>query len=130
MDTNILKTWEYNWFGVWRENDLYPQCPRPEDVIGDTPLADTDKLLNFLKTSPVISVFSTRFKCMLCETDLPVGVRSDGILIWPLDLPHYIAEHRVLLPDRFVNHIRSLNYVAPGVCGKQWKDFPWPSPRG
>jgi hypothetical protein len=130
MKMKLLENWEHDWFGVWRMIELYPQCPRVEEVIGDTPLPDTDKLLDYLKTCPAISAFATTVKCMLCDTDLPLGKHSDGVLIWPLDLPHYIAEHGVLLPDRFVNHIRSMNYVAPSVCGKRWQEFPWPSPRG
>ncbi len=33
---------------------------------------------------------------------------SDGVFIWPEGLAHYVEEHGVRLPARFVNHARCM----------------------
>ncbi|MFD7685296.1 hypothetical protein [Streptomyces sp. NPDC059781] len=40
---------------------------------------------------------------------------TDGTWLWREDLPYYIARYHVSLPDRFLERVRSLNYVAPTV---------------
>lgn len=93
-------------------------------------LPDTDKIVQFLNSAPVIEVYGTLVKCKLCEAELPVGIRSDGVLAWPLDLPHYVKSHGIVLPNRFVERIRGLNYISPTKCDKERKDLAWPSAKG
>ena len=126
MNTNLLRNWQHDWFGVWREGDYFPVCPLVEDFVCDSPLPDTDRLLDFLKSAPVVAVFGTKCKCFLCDDYLPVGIRSDGVITWPLDLPHYVEKHGVILPDRFFDRIRRLNYAAPTACDKTREELPWP----
>ncbi|MEU4279775.1 hypothetical protein AB0F57_33420 [Streptomyces tanashiensis] len=34
---------------------------------------------------------------------------TDGTWLWRQDFPHYLETHHVSLPERFLEHVRSLN---------------------
>jgi hypothetical protein len=126
----MREDWPHNWFGLWRQECdgfRFPECPSIEDFVSENSLPDTSKILTFLSNAPLVSVFGTRHKCLRCGASLPVGMRSDGVFAWPLDLPHYVEQHGVVLPNRFADHIRNLNYTPPESCDKRREELPWPS---
>lgn len=42
--------------------------------------------------------------CRVCGVDNGNLELSDGLFVWPQGLSHYVAEHSVRLPDRFVTY--------------------------
>ncbi|MER7674960.1 hypothetical protein ABTY61_41815 [Kitasatospora sp. NPDC096128] len=45
---------------------------------------------------------------------------TDGAWLWRQDFPHYVETHHVLLPDAFIEHVRSLNYQMPAITVAQF----------
>jgi hypothetical protein len=131
MNTQLGKNWSDDWFGVWREGDYFPQCPRVEDCVDPAArLVDEERILKYLDGASVIEVYATMNPCKLCPAELPAGIMSDGLLAWTLDLPHYVREHHIVLPTRFVQRIREMNYVAPSKIDKAMQELPWPHHTG
>lgn len=56
----------------------------------------------------VARAFMGHSRCRFC--DAPVGALefSDGVFLWPEGLAHYVEEHDVRLPERFVRHLRAM----------------------
>ncbi|BBA95726.1 hypothetical protein RVR_705 [Actinacidiphila reveromycinica] len=45
---------------------------------------------------------------------------TDGTWLWRLDFPHYLETHHVSLPETFLEHVRSLDYLMPSVSVAQF----------
>jgi hypothetical protein len=121
----ILDTWKHNWYGIWQEEKM-PECPRVEDCVVISPKPeDFELILRYLSEAKTVAVFGAKEKCFLCEELLPIGYKSDGVLLWPLDLVHYIENHAVGIPVRFSDHIRSNRYVVPDFLRAN-SELPWP----
>jgi len=45
-------------------------------------------------------------RCRVCDRPNGSAELTDGAFIWPEGLVHYVAEHDVRLPKRFVAHVR------------------------
>ncbi len=43
--------------------------------------------------------------CRICGSAVGSLELSDGVFIWPEGLAHYVSEHSVRLPGRFVEHV-------------------------
>lgn len=42
-------------------------------------------------------------------------VATDGRWVWHMDLPYYVEHYSVNVPEEFVEHMRTNNWVAPHV---------------
>ncbi|WP_128375961.1 hypothetical protein [Streptomyces cavernae] len=41
------------------------------------------------------------------------SLKTDGAWVWRYDLPHYVADYHLALPEEFVRRIRELDYTVP-----------------
>ncbi|MFG2346758.1 hypothetical protein [Streptomyces phaeochromogenes] len=41
------------------------------------------------------------------------SLKTDGEWVWRYDLPHYVTEYHLALPEEFLRRIRDLNYAVP-----------------
>lgn len=41
----------------------------------------------------------------------PPHILTDGFWTWPNDLPYYIEKYHVRLPDEFISHMQSKNWI-------------------
>ncbi|TPQ22027.1 hypothetical protein [Streptomyces sporangiiformans] len=41
------------------------------------------------------------------------SLKTDGEWVWRYDLPHYVTEYHLALPEGFLRRIRELNYTVP-----------------
>ncbi len=52
----------------------------------------------------------------------PPHVLTDGAYVWPADLPHYVRNYHVRLPNHFVIHMRRNDFQVPAdVDVASWK---------
>ena len=122
--------WRCNWFGFWSsgaEDDLH--IPMVEDYIDsswDPP--DKARIIKYLTCAPIaVSAAVDVEDCLLCSEITSISTfRSDDCWLWPDDLAHYVASHSVVLPDRFVDHIRACRYIPPEKCLSSIEELPWP----
>ncbi|MFC8200388.1 hypothetical protein ACFUTV_34100 [Streptomyces sp. NPDC057298] len=49
------------------------------------------------------------------EFVIPGGasLKTDGEWVWRYDLPHYVTEYHLALPEEFLSRIRDLDYTVP-----------------
>jgi hypothetical protein len=43
----------------------------------------------------------------------PINIRTDGVWAWPDSLSYYLENYHVFVPEEFLIHVRTKNYVAP-----------------
>ncbi|CAM5228136.1 putative protein OS=Streptomyces tendae OX=1932 GN=GUR47_17950 PE=4 SV=1 [Streptomyces tendae] len=48
-----------------------------------------------------------------------VGIMTDGTWVWQLAWADYVKYHRVAPPREFIDHITSLNFIAPELTIEQ-----------
>jgi hypothetical protein len=129
---DIRHTWPHNWYGFWRwEGHDYEELPFLTSAVD--PLwepEDKDRLVSYLEQSPIVVTSSPSSRCLLCPSEVPtLCYQSDGAWLWPKSLAHYVREHSIVLPERFVQHIRDWNYEAPReeeMPVISLRDRPWP----
>jgi len=44
---------------------------------------------------------------------VPLGYRSDGQWVWPLELTYYLKEHGILPEGEFLDHMRARGFASP-----------------
>jgi hypothetical protein len=103
--------------GYWFHDDAPDAWPRPQLLVGRWRQRDRDAVLAWLRTAPELVRYPhtswCRFACG--ERRLGRSERSDGTFVWPDGLAHYVAVHGVVLPPRFVAHVRAHDGVLPKV---------------
>jgi len=95
--------------GYW-ESEQEPQFPHPkimeglyEDKVVQKSIVDYLNLgLEYVRWR---GLSWCRFKCGIETTKMGSRDLTDGYWIWPEGLSHYVAEHNVILPGEFINHM-------------------------
>jgi len=89
--------------GYWR-SDREPQWPDPEQWIDEAmPEYARQLVADFLRAgqrTPWVAAWPSF--CRLCGSGVGNGERTEGTFVWPDGLAHYVADHRVRLPAKFV----------------------------
>ena len=129
---SFASEWKNRWFGVWREmGAAFSACPSVRDFVGSADWAgyDRDGLVRYLETAQVVASTSRMaFPCVLCgaREGGSLSYRTDGVWLWPDDLPHYISEHSIVPPRSMLEHIASKRYRPPTVSQEQVDQLQWP----
>ncbi|WFE34250.1 hypothetical protein [Micromonospora sp. WMMD975] len=53
---------------------------------------------------------------------IPLGhlaMKTDGRWVWPADLSHYVCKYNIQLPERFLDWIRSVDWIAPELSQEE-----------
>jgi len=121
---------EGKFFGFWKASELdSEELPWVHDFTDENwNPKDKERLLAYIYNCPLVIVSgSIRTKCLLCDDELASSdFVSDGEWLWPKDLTHYMMKHFVRLPDKFIEHIRKMNYDCPSEIFVDWRELPWP----
>lgn len=127
---HFASSWTEKWFGFWAEEAALSGVPfsLENHVDDDWNPADKMMLLAYLRASPVAIFAQTHnVKCGLCDVEVRNSCyQSDGFLLWDAALVHLVDKHSFVIPDLFVAHIRSRDYVAPTSLVTAVMDLPWP----
>lgn len=98
---------------IWQLKDgsleLKPELERAPDA------ALTERVLAFLGGGGIVMRASGLREDRLDPSRLPrvpLGYRSDGEWIWPLELAYYLEQHGILPQGDFVAHMRDRGFVA------------------
>jgi hypothetical protein len=94
--------------GYWRSDDE-PQWPDVRDFVDPDWSADERELIiEHLRRGKVARAYLGKSRCRLCGVDAGSLELRDGVFIWPEGLVHYVVDHHVRLPRRFVEHIGAM----------------------
>jgi hypothetical protein len=95
--------------GYWF-NDLAPNLyPRPQRLAGRWSPQRQRAVVHYLQRGAVFERYRglsfCRFDCGISGRELGNCDLFDGRWVWPQGLAHYVAVHRVRLPEVFVSHV-------------------------
>lgn len=63
-------------------------------------------MVDHLERAAVAASYLGWSDCRICGGMNGTSELSDAVFLWPNGLPHYLREHDVRLPRRFVAHVR------------------------
>ncbi len=74
-------------------------------------IENKDKILKYLNNGYKVSTLSTMKQCEVCMSSAgPVSYFTDGYWIWPKWLNHYLTEHNIELPEKFLKKMKANNF--------------------
>lgn len=94
--------------GYWDGPNTTPGWPRPERFVDPTWDADDrDMVADYLARGHVVRAYMGYSICRLCGERNGTLELTDGTFVWPDGLRHYVMEHALRLPGRFVEYVRT-----------------------
>ncbi len=110
----VAASWPHPWVGFYAEE--FTGRPYHEADYVDPTWAPPDlpSILRYMRDTPGLAISGQGASCPFCGARVePAFYHYDGAWLWPDDLAHDVERHAVVLPDRFVAHVRRLAYVPP-----------------
>jgi len=90
--------------GYWGPRD--PALPMPQDFVDPAwPAALREAVATYLDHGSELVAWRGRSWCRVCERDNGHRCLGDDRYNWPEGLGHYVREHGVRPPERFVTHV-------------------------
>ncbi|WP_442266752.1 hypothetical protein ACSIGC_03370 [Tenacibaculum sp. ZS6-P6] len=82
-----------------------------QDALSSDLIKNKDKILKYLNNGYKVSTVSTIQQCEICNKPAgPINYFSDGYWIWPKWLNHYLTEHNIKFPKKFLERMELNNY--------------------
>lgn len=95
--------------GYWH-GDRAPGWPDPRGFVdSDWDADERAATVVYLQHAMVAQAFMGHSRCRFCNAKIGSLEFSDGVFVWPEGLAHYVEQHNVRLPKRFVRHLRSVS---------------------
>lgn len=118
--------------GYWR-TDSHADYRDPVRLIDDRWNADQrDTVADYLDTGTYLRGFMGFSPCRICGKDNGSGEYTDGVLVWPEGLSHYVREHSVRLPTAIEEHVLGVSeQLHTETLNSEWwvSGAPLPIPR-
>jgi hypothetical protein len=108
--------------GYWDAEGVSQQWPRPEDFVdSDWDLEERDLVADYLGRGFVARSYMGLSRCRMCDAQNGALELTDGVYVWPEGLAHYVRDHAVRPPDRFVGHaVRSTEAWESADRDEDW----------
>jgi hypothetical protein len=91
--------------GYWRNGD-HPEYPDPHDFVDDGwDERDRFAVGMYLRRGTFLRGFMGLSPCRLCGEHNGSSEYTDGVLVWPEGLCHYIEDHAVRLPEAVERYV-------------------------
>lgn len=104
----MVRTTRLILIGYWDGPETRPGWPRAEDFVDpEWNAEDREEVVDYLRRGHVARSFMGESRCRLCAQPNGSLEFSDGVCVWPEGLSHYLSDHTVRLPERFVQHVRA-----------------------
>ncbi|UZS00008.1 hypothetical protein [Chondrinema litorale] len=85
---------------------------------------DIESIVSYLESGTMTISISSPFHCSKCDDYVaPCSHYTDGEWLWGVWTVHFLKEHNLELPKKFVEKIRSLKYKCPKVSEKDLLEF-------
>ena len=91
-----------------------PAGPSIYDTL-TSPLSDECQILEYLRTG-IAFTWAPGLENDILAPEKVIGsicILTDGVWAWPDSLRYYLENYHVVLPQEFVEHVQSRNYVVP-----------------
>lgn len=117
--------------GYWIESLLDDRYFPPQELVGELPTETKERVIAYLDQGSVFEVYRGSSWCRFGCNHQPMGNAelTDGKWVWPTGLSHYVRDHGVMLPDRFLRHvlkggsrppIRLSSHLPPDQLWHEW----------
>jgi hypothetical protein len=83
--------------GLWL-GDQAPGWPDVHDFVNPSDLGRDEVVAHLTKGTRTDRAYMGFSRCRLCGCENGSGELTDGVLIWPEGLAHYVRDHKVRLP--------------------------------
>ena len=91
--------------GDWKST-YSPDLPEPAGLVDlSWNVEERNAVGAFLQAGALVVALMGPEECLICGSSIRGGVLTDGTYLWPGELSHYVIEHSVRLPGRFVAHV-------------------------
>jgi hypothetical protein len=103
--------------------------PSPRDFVDESWDSDTrDQVVDYLQRGFVVRAYMGYSPCRMCGRNNGDLELSDGTFVWPDGLVHYVVDHAVRPPQKFVTHVLSeiASYETAGREESWWRAFAGP----
>ncbi len=125
--------WNHRWFGFWKEDGpAYAACPSIHDHRFPDVVAryDTSRIRRYLTQSFALTATSRNGRpCPVTGRKRfgSLGIMTDGAWLWRDDLPDFIEEFQVALPDQFLLAMAARDFAPQqDVDPDLIPGLPWP----
>lgn len=98
--------------------------PSPGDFVDESWDPDArDMVADYLQRGFVVRAYMGYSPCRICGRNNGDLELSDGTFVWPDGLVHYVTDHAVRLPERFVSHVSReiASYETAGREESWWR---------
>jgi hypothetical protein len=98
-----------------------PACESLRDAICATPNQDEEKIIAYLENGFITAVAACTVRDVLSESEKSIcGLygQTDLVWHWYSDLAYYVKTYHVQLPEAFIQHIKSKNWMMGEVPEK------------
>lgn len=102
--------------GYWAGAETDDSWPDPKDFMD--PSWDSEErevMASYLSAGLVARTYMGFSRCRVCGVNNGNLELSDGYYVWPDGLAHYVADHAVRLPERFVAHVSAMIEALEGA---------------
>ena len=108
--------------GYWDGPETDHSWPSPTDFIDESwDLEERDFIASYLLMGLVVRTYMGYSRCRICGRENGDSELSDGRFVWPIGLSHYVSQHGVRLPTRFVEHaIRTIERLESLERDEDW----------
>ena len=86
----------------------------PQEIVSDN-VKYKEEIAEYLKNGNTAIQWQGHSGCRICQKTLGSKCLTDGKYIWPEKLEHYVIEHNVQLPEKFIKHMKSKNFSCDVV---------------
>jgi hypothetical protein len=108
--------------GYWR-NDQHPEYPDPHDWVDEGWDEDDRHAVSlYFSSGTYLRGCMGLSPCRFCAKDNGSGEFTDGVLVWPEGLTHYLRDHGVRLPEAIERYVlaRMARMEDPVISADWW----------
>ncbi|MCJ8347198.1 hypothetical protein MJH12_16780 [bacterium] len=114
----IRHDFEQNYIGYWADKNGGDNS-FPQENKKNWKFHEKEKIVLYLKNGQILRTWMDysycRLECGIENSKMGSDDLTDGIWAWPEGYAHYVDKHFITLPSKFLEHIRSQNYINIGT---------------
>ena len=117
-----------------RVRDEARRWPDANDFVDhDWAQGERQMVADYLERGTLVNQYRGHSSCRFCKRRNGSAELTDGVFCWPEGLAHYVWDHNVRLPGRFVAHVhvspcRLRDAPRPAFLESGHRDRAWPGP--
>jgi hypothetical protein len=112
--------------GFFRELHNEPDLPSIREAVRPTRHPDEARIVAYLEAGICLAACGGGRRDVLDPSSglwTRPDIMTDGVWLWPGELPYYVAAYGVELPTEFVDHMRQSGWAVPVVSEAEEREL-------